>query len=85
VVDLVSLERYEGKEQDNATIFSSIETTAVPFVERQAYILQSNCWWPPTRALCWTSYFSNITIFSKVFIWKIRTRLYSINVHEIIT
>jgi len=37
--ELVSLEMYEGKEQGNATIFSSIENTVVPLVERQAYIL----------------------------------------------
>ena len=30
---------YAGKEQGNATIFSSIENTVVPFVERLAYIL----------------------------------------------
>merc|ERR1719382_2078088 len=37
--ELVSLEMYEGKEQGNATVFSSIENTVVPLVERQAYIL----------------------------------------------
>jgi len=37
--ELVSLEMYEGKEQSNATMFSSIDNTVVPLVERQAYIL----------------------------------------------
>jgi len=37
--ELVSLEMYEGKEQANATIFSSIDNMVVPLVERQAYIL----------------------------------------------
>ena len=37
--ELVSLEMYEGNEQGNATIFSSMENTVVPFVERLAYIL----------------------------------------------
>jgi len=37
--ELVSLELYEGKEQSNATIFSSIDNVVVPLVERQAYIL----------------------------------------------
>ena len=37
--ELVSLELYEGKTQGNSTMFSSIENTVVPLVERQAYIL----------------------------------------------
>ena len=37
--ELVSLELYEGKLQNNATTFSSIENRVVPLVERQAYIL----------------------------------------------
>jgi len=37
--ELVSLEMYEGKEQNNATMFSSIDNTVLPLVERQAYIL----------------------------------------------
>jgi len=37
--ELVSLELYEGKTQGNASMFSSIENTVVPLVERQAYIL----------------------------------------------
>ena len=37
--ELVSLELYEGKSQHNNTMFSSIENTVVPLVERQAYIL----------------------------------------------
>ena len=35
----MSLEMYEGKEQSNATTFFSIDSEAVPLVERQAYIL----------------------------------------------
>ena len=34
---LVSLEMYEGKEQSNTTIVSSIDNVVVPLVERQAY------------------------------------------------
>ena len=37
--EVVSLEMYEGKEQSNATTFSSIDSQVVPLVERQAYIL----------------------------------------------
>jgi len=37
--ELVSLELYEGKTQGNNTMFSSVENTVVPLVERQAYIL----------------------------------------------
>jgi len=37
--ELVSLELYEGKTQGNNTMFSSIENSVVPLVERQAYIL----------------------------------------------
>jgi len=37
--ELVSLEMYEGKTQSNATTFSSIDSSIVPLVERQAYIL----------------------------------------------
>jgi len=37
--ELVSLELYEGKTQGNTTMFSSIENSVVPLVERQAYIL----------------------------------------------
>ena len=37
--ELVSLELYEGKSQHNNTMFSSIENTMVPLVERQAYTL----------------------------------------------
>ena len=37
--EVVSLEMYEGKEQSNATTFSSIDSQVIPLVERQAYIL----------------------------------------------
>ena len=37
--EVVSVEMYEGKEQSNATTFSSIDSQVVPLVERQAYIL----------------------------------------------
>ena len=37
--EVVSLELYEGKEQSNATTFSSIESRVQPMMERQAYIL----------------------------------------------
>jgi hypothetical protein len=38
----VSIELYEGKEQSNATVFSSMENTVTPLVERQAYILPAS-------------------------------------------
>ena len=37
--ELGSLELFEGKTQNNATVFSSIHNTLSPLVERQAYIL----------------------------------------------
>ena len=40
--ELVSLELYEGKAQTNASIFSSIENTVTPLVERQAFILPAS-------------------------------------------
>ncbi len=38
----MSIELYEGKEQSNATVFSSMENTVTPLVERQAYILPAS-------------------------------------------
>jgi len=40
--ELVSLELYEGKTQTNASVFSSIDNTVSPLVERQAYILPAS-------------------------------------------
>jgi len=40
--ELVSLELYEGKSQSNASVFSSVENTVNPLVERQAYILPTS-------------------------------------------
>jgi len=40
--ELVSLELYEGKTQNNATMFSSVENSVIPLVERQAYILPTS-------------------------------------------
>ena len=37
--ELCSLEMYEGKTQKNATVFSSVDNTVSPLIERQSYIL----------------------------------------------
>jgi hypothetical protein len=36
---LISLELFEGTQQSNATVFSSLHNRVTPLVERQAFIL----------------------------------------------
>lgn len=36
--EIATLELYEGKVQSNTTVFSSLTTTRLPLVERQAFI-----------------------------------------------
>ena len=40
--ELISLELYEGKYQSNSSVFSSVENTVTPLVERQAYIMPAS-------------------------------------------
>lgn len=40
--EIASLELYEGKTQNNSTVFSSLSTTKLPIVERQAFIFPAS-------------------------------------------